>query len=119
MGSYDTYVLRHLVVDVLVEAFPLSKLVLVFRVDLVFIALNLLEVACHDLRVEVLLLGDLGFVSLQGLPPGDVLGRVSILDHPRVVLGCHIATVMKGLDTASKEGSIAHKTIGTQVNMAV
>ena len=95
------------------------QLVLDLVVKLLLVALHLLEVACHHFSIEVLLLGDLGFVPLESLLPSGALGRVSVLDDSRVVVGRHVATVMKGFHIAGELGSVPDEAIRSQVNMAV
>lgn len=84
----------HLVADVFEETLLLVKLVIQLLFVRVNILLDLLEMLSDDFSVEIFLLLHLSFMSLQGLLPSDILSRVRVLDHPRVLLGAHVATVV-------------------------
>ncbi len=96
-----SYVLVHLGGDLFVEAFLLLTTVFVFTFNDGGVLRDLLVVLAHHSLVEALLLGDLLFVPLKGLPPCHVLGRVGVLNHTEVLLRHHIATVVESLHLTS------------------
>lgn len=105
--------------NVLVEALLLALLHLELQLVLVLIALHLLEVAVHNFLVEVFSFGHFGLVPLKGLLPGNVLGRGLVLNHSRVLMWGHIATVMQGFDIASQERSVPDEAVLPEIDMAV
>jgi len=87
-------ILVHLVSNVFIEALLFLPNGFIFSVVRALVILDRLEVLRHNRLIEILLLGDLIFVALQGLLPGLALGRVIVLNHTMVHVRTHVATVM-------------------------
>jgi hypothetical protein len=83
-----------------VETLLLLSFVFSFIVNDVGVASYLLEMAFYNFGVEVLRIRDILLVSFKSLLPGDVLGGVTVLYDTVVLLGDHVATVVKGLQGA-------------------
>ena len=93
-SSLKTYILVHLVSNVFIEALLFLPNGFIFSVVRALVILDPLEVLRHNRLIEILLLGDLIFVALQGLLPGLALGRVIVLNHTMVLVRTHVATVV-------------------------
>jgi len=74
--------------------------------------------AFHNFGVEVLRVCYLLLVSFKSLLPGSVLGGVTVLDDAVVLLGDHVATVVKWLQAACEERSVPHQAVATQIDMS-
>ena len=59
-----------------------------------FIILNLLEMLCHNVLVEIFGRGNLVLMTLKGLLPGAALRRVGVLNDARVGVWSHVTTIM-------------------------
>ena len=114
-----TYVLRHLVSNLFEEAFLLLLSIVIFTLELVFIASNLLVVPVHHVLIKVLLLGHLLLVSFQSFLPGGSLGGVVVLDDTVVQFWHNVAAIVEWLDLASHQGSVSNQTVISQVYMAI
>ena len=73
----------------------------------------------HHYLVEILLLVNLVFMTLQGLFPGYVLGLIGVLDDSRVLIGLLVAAVMQSFDLASHYGVVADQAVASQVDCTV
>ena len=114
-----TYVLIHLVSNVLVEALLFLSNHFVLRSADILICLDPLEVLSHDRFVHIFLFGDFLFVALQGLLPGVTLGGIAVLDDSMVLLRADVATVVQLFDLACYKRGISDQAITAKVNMAV
>ena len=114
-----TYVLIHLVSNVLVEALLFLSDHFVLRRADIFICFDPLEVLSHDRFVHIFLFGDFLFVTLQSLPPGVTLGGIAVLNDAMVLLRADIATVVQLFDLACDKRGISYQTITAKVNVTV